>query len=328
MLLSFKYIEYVKYFDMKKFIATGLTFCSIIATIGISAQPNYPYEPEKALLLYNDLTHFVEAYDQLEVGVDSLYILNTFYFDKASDGLKEYISRHQLTPELLMKAIHDNPDEYSQISDFVMNIESIERDYITTMKKYNTVLPSAIYPPTYLLVGANRGIAQASKYGQLVTITRVLDNPDKLFSMIVHELSHFQQVMAMGFEKYVGLYSSPDNMLGLCLREGGAEFITSLVLNKITQESALSSLNEKENSLKSNFLVDLKAQDQKYWLWESLSQNEHPKLLGYAIGYKICKSHYDNASDNQQSIREILSMADPDAFLANSGYFSDIATKN
>ena len=308
---------------MKKFIATGLTVCSILATMGISAQPNYPKDPEKALLLYTDLTHFVEAYNQLEVGVDSLKILNTFYFDKASDGLKEYITRHQLTPELMIKAIHDYPGEYGQISDFVKNIESIEQDYIATMKKYNTVLPSAIYPPTYLLVGANRGIAQASKYGQLVTITRVLDDPDKLFSLIVHELSHFQQVMAMGYEKYVGLYSSPDNMLGLCLREGGAEFITSLVLNKITQEKALSSLNKKEDSLKSNFLEDLKAQDQKYWLWESLGQNEHPKLLGYAIGYKICKSHYDNSNDNQRSINEILSMTDPDVFLRNSGYFSN-----
>lgn len=308
---------------MKKFIASGLTFCSILATIGITAQPNYPKEPEKALLIYDDLTHFVEAYNRLEVGVDSIKILNTFYFDKASDGLNEYISRHQLTPELMIKAIYKHQEEYAQIAQFVKNIEAIEVEYKIILKKYNTVLPSAIYPPTYLLVGAYRGIGQASKYGQLVTITNVLDDPDKLFGLIVHELSHFQQVMAMGFEKYVGLYSSPDNMLGLCLREGGAEFITSLVLNKITQERALAGLNKKENSLKSSFLEDLKAQDQKYWLWESLGQNEHPKLLGYAIGYKICKSHYDNSSDNMQSINEILSMADPDAFLRNSGYFSD-----
>lgn len=37
-----------------------------------------------------------------------------------------------------------------------------------------------MYPPTYLIVGANRGIGQASMAGQLITVTRIVDNMDKL----------------------------------------------------------------------------------------------------------------------------------------------------
>ena len=81
-------------------------------------------------------------------------------------------------------------------------------------------------------MGANIGIAQASQYGQLVTIMRVLDNEEKLLKVIVHELAHFQQAKAIGGQQYVSLYSQPDNMLGICLREGGAEFITNQVLGK------------------------------------------------------------------------------------------------
>ena len=300
---------------------TAILLLIVGANTSSYSQPSYPTKPGESQLIITDLDNFLEAYDQLQPGVDSIAVLNQYYFDRASAGLKEFILRHGLTPELLIDAMQEDPEEYDQIKEFVSNIEETHKEFLISLDQFSEVLPNAMYPPTYLLVGANRGIGQASKLGQLVTVTRVIDDPDKLMMMIIHELSHFQQAMSIGGEQYVALYSTPNNMLGLCLREGGAEFITSLVLNRITQEKSLSYLEENMDDLKSKFQTDLKDQNTDYWLWGSLNQNEYPKLLGYAMGHKICETYYNRADDKEKALDDILGITQPEDFLKNSGFF-------
>ena len=313
---------------MRKNIKSGTFFWLIVFMVSVinsvfAQRPDYPSVPEEAKLVYSDLENFVDTYSKLKPGVDTLEVLNTFYFEKASIGLQEYIGRHQLTPELMREAISKNAPKYDKISNFVNNLNEFKLKFTLSLKKYNEVIPNVMYAPTYLLVGANRGIAQASKIGQLVTVTRVLEDQEKLIKLIVHELSHFQQAMTIGGEKYIGLYSTPNNMLGLCLREGAAEFMTYLVLQDITQKNALSYLKNKEDELKLKFIKDLKVQDKSFWLWESINQKEYPILLGYAMGYKICKSYYENESDKTKALKEILGITEPDIFLEMSGYLQN-----
>jgi hypothetical protein len=125
----------------------------------------------------------------------------------------------------------------------------------------------------------------------------------------------------MGFQKYVGVYAQKDNMLALILREGGAEFVTHLVTGRISQTKGLAYMEAHEAELKQRLRDDLARQDAKFWLWESLDQDEIPSLLGYVMGFKICEAYYNAASDKSAALDAILRMKDPDAFLAQSGYF-------
>ena len=306
--------------------STSLVTVMIIAFVNIGArhhaiaQPNYPTNPENAQLIYSDVENFVEAFEKLQHTTDTITVLNKYYFDEATPGLKEYISRHNLTPALLKNAIQKDPERYHKIAGFLGNQESFRPEFKETMLQFSEVLPSAMYPPTYLLVGANRGIAQASKFGQLVTITRVLDREVALKKLIVHELAHFQQAISMGIQTYGALYASPNNMLGLCLREGGAEFITSLVLNDITQSKGLEYFNSNEYSLKTRFIQDLSQHDAQYWLWDSIDDLNTPALLGYVVGFKICDAYYQRASNKENALQEILLMTTPETVLELSKY--------
>ena len=60
----------------------------------IVAQANYPTSPEAAELVFTDLENFLEAYKKLGSGADSVAILNQYYFDRASVGLKDFIEKH------------------------------------------------------------------------------------------------------------------------------------------------------------------------------------------------------------------------------------------
>jgi len=296
---------------------------SITSSLILSAQPNYPTQPEQGQLIYEDLEHFVDAMKNFGPEKDSIQVLNDFYFDRASIGLKEYIGRHQLTPELLLGAINTHLKTYVEIETFIEQLPILQHEYHAHLKKFQEVMPSARYAPTYLLVGAHRGIAQASQVGQLVTVTNTLGNRDKMMKLIIHELSHFQQAMTIGGQKYVSLYSEPNNMLGICLREGGAEFITSLVLNDITQTKSLEYLEENETQLKEKFRNDLSNQDSSFWLWESINQKEYPILLGYAMGYKICESLFNRHDNKEIALQKILAINEPLEFVKESNYFEE-----
>jgi hypothetical protein len=303
----------------KRFLLIGVLH--VFLTLQSNAQSNFPKDPQDAKILYSDLIHFTEAYKELSTNTDTLQVLQELYFDRGSEGLKEFISRHQLTPELIKDALSADPERYALLPGFLANIAEVEEQYLALMKDFDKAIPNAMYPPTYLLVGANRGIGQASQVGQLITVVRPVDSPEKLKNIMAHELSHFQQAMAMGGQQYAALYSSPNNLLGLCLREGGAEFLASLVVNDITQKKALDYLMKDEKRLKEQFLRDLETQNADFWLWASIEQKEYPKLLGYAMGYMICKHYYESASDKTHALQEILLMKDAEAFIKASGYF-------
>ena len=304
-------------------LKTNILFMVLLVATNAFGQPNYPTDPEKGQLVFADVENFLSAYQKLTPQSDTIALLQSEYFDKASQGLKEYISRHGLTPEMLMEAMQSNPEQYESIASIMSNIQPFYSKYTSTLETFKKVVPTAMFPPTYLLIGANRGIAQASKVGQLVTITRMLDSDEHLLKFIIHELSHFQQVMTMGINQYGALFGQKNNMLGLCLREGAAEFVTQMVMKDITQTEALKYLNSHKKALKKRFKKDLSAQDKKFWLWESLDNKEAPKLLGYAIGYDICNTYYTNAQDKNQAMQDILGIVNAEEFLELSKYLSD-----
>ena len=312
------------HFIMRLSLTKGFLLLGVLQfffALNCFTQPNFPQAPKDAQLIYDDLIHYTEAYKELASTTDTIQVLQELYFDRGSDGLREFISRHQLTPKLLKEALAANPERYALLSGFLGNIAEVEEQYRALMHDFDKAIPNAMYPPTYLLVGANRGIGQASQVGQLITVVRPIDSPDKLKKIMAHELSHFQQAMAMGGQQYSALYTKPDNLLGLCLREGGAEFLASLVVNDITQTKALEYLKKNEKRLKEQFLSDLEAQNKDLWLWASIEQEDYPELIGYAMGYMICKHYYELATEKTEALQDILLMKDGDAFLTASGYF-------
>lgn len=287
------------------------------------AQPNYPKSPENAELIYLDIENFVQAFEKLKNTTDTIAVLNQYYFEPGTAGLKEFINKHNLTPEMLKDAISKDPDSYSKIAEFLDNKTAFKPEFDKTMQLFHKTVSTAMYPPTYLLVGANRGIGQASKFGQLITIARAVDDNEKLKKLIVHELAHFQQAMSLGIQEYGSLYGQQNNMLGLCLREGGAEFITYMVLKEITQTRGLEYFLNNESDLKSRFIQDLSQQDARFWLWDSLDDSDTPNLLGYVMGFKIWEAYYQRATNKEDALMAILATTEPENFLEESHYFKE-----
>jgi hypothetical protein len=55
------------------------------------------------------------------------------------------------------------------------------------------------------------------------------------------------------------------------------------------------------------------------WLYYQKDKSR-PKDLGYWMGYKVSQAYYNNASDKQQAVYDILNIQDFKKFLAQSGF--------
>jgi len=300
------------------------TLLALIISSSSIAQPNYPNKPEEAKLISIDLKNFIDAFNALETNLDTIQVLKTKYFDVATPGLKEYINRFDLTPNALQKAIKNNPEVYARIDDFYSKISQTEQEYLGELKVYQNILQNSVFPPTYLLVADYKGIAQASKFGQLVSVEKkCIDDAEILKHAMIHELTHFQQVMSMGFERYSKTYTKKDNMLDLILREGTADFITYYLVRKNESHFIkLKNYEKDEIALWQRFQKDLKNQEKDFWLNVSFEDNNkgNPIQLGYALGYKIVKSYYLNADDKSKALAEILKMENPEELMLQSNY--------
>lgn len=50
---------------------------------------------------------------------------------------------------------------------------------------------------------------------------------DKIETLLVHELFHFQQLVATGPDEFYALFGEKKTLLGLTIREGAAEFVAN-----------------------------------------------------------------------------------------------------
>lgn len=306
---------------MKILTFLSLTFFWIA---GAFSQPNYPSNPEEARLVFTDVEHFVEAWQSLEEKTDTLNVIQELYIDRATPGLNEYINRFGLDAASIQMAIRKYPEKYSKIASFLETMETWQPEYTLLMKEFNKVLSNAMFAPTYLLVADYKGIGQASRFGQLVSVEKRLSTDLKsLKNTIVHELTHFQQAMTMGIERYTGIYTKKDNMLDVILREGGADFIThSLVRKNVEAFTKLNNYMAKELHWWKKFLKDLETDDEDFWVNVSFNDNNkgNPIQLGYAVGFKIVESYYNRMDDKQRALQDILDIGDARAFFKASDY--------
>lgn len=307
---------------MKLHLKTILILTLLLPAAALS-QPSFPVDPGEAQVVTADIKNFLEAKSKFSETGDNEGILQTLYFDRASPGLKEYVSRFGLTAAKLNNALTRYPEDYEKLGAFLERIPDFEKVYRTKMAALKEVHPGVMFAPAFLLVADHKGIGQASRVGALVTVETSTGDLEKLGSLATHEMAHIQQAMSLGPQKYQALYSEKDNMLGWALREGAAEFITHYLVNRNPGAFArLNHLKLNETELWEKFQRDLNNQDKTFWLEVNFENNNngYPFLLGYAIGYRIVEAYYDKAENKEQAMRDILAITDPDAFLEKSGY--------
>lgn len=326
----------------RKYIASAFLFSLIVTSSTLRAQEGVA-DPKQVKFITTDITNFWKMYDKLPKATsekDTLQIIKTLYLDRASATLQEYFAderrenKRNITQEYL-SMLREYPNYLASIR---RNTESIDKEKLYEhLVRAKELYPDFKFRDTYFCIGFFNSGGRSMASGGLYIGTEMFALSDDtameewkgstwvqffapiedIHNIVLHEQAHFQQLPPTNGER---------NLLYDAIREGAAVFLVDIVTNGegITQgggigKSALIYGDAHEEEVWHKFEKDMRGYDQSVWFYNAETE-EWPKDMGYYVGYKICRSYYDNAKDKALAVKEILEVTDAEEFLDKSGY--------
>ncbi len=284
--------------------------------------------PELAKILTKDVSHFWEAYDlSIKDSENTREIYEKHYFDKASDGMQDYMGAKVNSINTFIKHINSHPKLYKTIRSNTLRVDEYKKEIQQSFKNFKRLYNEAKFPDVYFVIGAFTSGGTVSSSGLLIGTNQMsggesvdttelsygakllLSNSKYLPNVVAHELIHFQQ----------------DEMkrdtitLGYAIKEGMADFIGELISGETANRKIFDWAEGKEKDIWSAFKKDMYYDRYSNWIANSrtVSKDSFPDL-GYWVGYQICKSYYENAKDKKKAIYEMLHIKNYKKFLADS----------
>lgn len=300
-------------------------------------------EPENAkTVLTADIDHFWQAVDALsncKSHADSLSAIQKLYFDRATDGLIDFIAARDLTAEAQLKLIARYPKFYASIRKNTLGVKNSEKVIQELFTKFQSLYANfkpfkvcfaigilntgGTVSDKFVLIGTE--ISASSKdvdlsefiaYKETNRANMLSGDGDlvqKIRNMVAHECVHTQQ-------KNMSDTAATCPLLWQVLKEGICDFIGEMVAGKQINSVAHEYGDKHEKELWDELRSNLCSSDMSKWLYNGQSAKDRPGDLGYYMGYRIAKAYYEQATDKRQAIVDMIELTLPMEFLQKSKY--------
>jgi hypothetical protein len=269
-----------------------------------------------------DVELFFKVYDGAR-GNPTAEQLQRDYLDAGSDGLRQFASMRNTTASRIAEAIARQPRMYADARRCEKVLPRVRERVGAALDTLRELYPEARLPPVTIAVGRGKPVAVGSpvtgiQIGLEALCATEWMNPDvenRFVYVIAHEYAHVQQAPALVDKEH-------PTVLEGSLMEGAAELTAELIAGKVAYSHLAARTAGLEKDIETAFAVDQDKSDLSSWLYNTTP--EKPGDLGYWVGYRVCKTYYQRASDKRQAFRDILEMTDPKAFLSKSGWYPGI----
>lgn len=294
-------------------------------------------QSDGSVVSVSDVENFWIAFDSVQTTNDPLKQLDfvqRLYIDKGTKGLKAFMKLRNFDADRLLKTIQDYPrfwqtvrpntlrinEQEKLISEKIQTFKTLYPDYreaqvfftITAVRSGGTFQDNMVLIGTEIAVGNEHTDVSEFPDKRLATFFKT-QKQDNIVPFVIHEYVHTQQI------------SKANNLLGHAIFEGACDFITELVLDHTLEHAYLQYGRIHEETLKKQFEQEMFGEDYQDWLYNG-DTSDTVGDLGYFMGYAICKSYYENASNKELAIKEIIELDYADAtalnlFLTLSRYY-------
>lgn len=301
----------------------AMAFLCVALIIPVQAQLEVEVtsDPSQVELNYYDLNNFLAVLDLIEDGHDPVETVQKYYLSKASKAFQDQIDSRNITAEKMAAFIMDNPESVKKLRELPKNLRLQEDAIRQALTDLTKVIPEPIYLPVYYMVVDRGGfMGEPSEFGIKVAMSRTSDDYSRICPLIVHEMIHVQQALAVGIETYQRIYGPDMSLLSLSLREGVATYLTRVALGKPADKKAYEYFKTNEKALWNKFQKEKSNKQPGGWMWSKPAVEGQPRDMGYQMGAAIIEHFYTNAEDKEMAMREILSITDYEGFLEKSGY--------
>ena len=269
-----------------------------------------------------DVDLFYKVYDAAN-GQPTVEALQRDYLDAGSDGLRQFAKMRNTTATRIAEAIAQQPQIYTDAKRCLVVLPRVRERVAVALRELSRLYPEARFPPVTIAVGRGRPVAVGSpvtgiQIGLEALCATEWMNPnveDRFVFVIAHEYAHVQQDAALADEEH-------PTVLAASLMEGAAELTAELIAGHTSYSHLGAATAGHEKEIETTFLADQDKKDLSSWLYNT--KPGKPGDLGYWVGYRIAKTYYQRMPDKREALREILTMTDPKAFLARSGWHPGI----
>jgi hypothetical protein len=306
-------------------------FVAVIVSTGALAEPAFHYE---------DLRRFDKALQEIAAGVDPVESMEGYVTD-ASVAFKGFAGRYEVTAESIATQYTKRPIYYGDLPRIEDWLKIREPEIIDALDRLVELAPSGESVPVYLMVadqkaggtpipietedGIRAVIAIAVDAVALTSETDMSEFPNgaggrakraDLPQVVVHETAHVLQVSAQGgIDNYRSIYDPENgNMLAIAIREGCAEYVTFLVSGwHLGDRHIYAGEHEKELWEAFKLVMDEPPFSVPGWFGGSHPDYpDWPSQIGYSLGERICRFHYENATDKREAMKDLFSLYAPD----------------
>ena len=256
------------------------------------------------------------------------------YIVSGSPAVRDYYTiRYHSVEDMYRQMIRNHPTLYEQTQQVFARstFDTIRQETMKMMRRFAALYEPAVFPKVYVVSGLNNSGGTATNLGLFVGSEKFvkpvsisgrplseaqLDSMSSFEGMqglIMHELMHFQQN-----------YQDNENIskvLGKIIHEGVCDFLVELCSGEVREDDKIAYLNQAENRkfIADEFRKDRYGDDLSSWMYNGDIQ-DRPVDIGYTLGYKVCKSYYENSPDKQEAVYTLLNTDDFKEIYLNSDY--------
>jgi len=257
------------------------------------------------------------------------YILN------GPPEIRDYFAIRYYNPENMYgQMINGSPKYYAYLKKHFdsENLQGLKKKTVASLEHFSQLYPRAVYPKVYIVPGLLNSGGTASEMGLFIGADmygksaempqneltewqrEAIMESEAIPSLILHEFMHFQQNYGDDTEKELVFYK--------IIEEGVCDFLVELSKGVPLENEQLLYLSEpvKMAQILKELQEEFFSEDLSKWMYNGGAIEDRPSDLGYALGYLIAKSFYENSQDKGKAISELLTTNDMRFIYLNSDF--------
>lgn len=313
---------------MKRF--TTIIFSLVFASV---------FSQKRTKIFTSDIDNFWVAYDSIQNTNDhsrKLDLIKKLYTDKATKGLKAFMSARDYNDSLYVKLIEKYPKFWNSVRPNTLTIKTKTNEFEASVDRLKQIYPELKDAEMYFTIGGLNSGGTVS--GNMVLVgaelatglpsTDVSEFKDEWLKGVFAKQS-LDNIVSLNIHEYIHTQQTGDRrrVLSQSIKEGACDLIAELVMNKPLERKYLSYGVAHTAEIKELFKKEMFTGNFTNWLYNGRQKGESADL-GYYVGYEICKSYYQNAKDKKQAVKDIIELNyDSDKavenFLTQSKFFKE-----
>jgi len=289
----------------------------------------------------SDIARFWVAVDAINAEGDPaarLRLIRSLYIEPGTPGLHALMAARRYTDQQYVDAIVRWPKFWASVRPLTRRspaaVATLKDDVAHFRRLYLELRPASITYAIGVLRTGGTTVADKVLIGAELALgdetVDVSELPEPMRSRLatffrsrpfannaqnnIHEYVHTQQQETQG------------NLLQQSLREGVAELVAELITGRKPALPLYAYGPAHEADIKARFVTEMTGDNYDNWLWNSAANPFGVSDLGYFVGYRIARRHYDAAHDKRAAIKRLIELPYDDAtairgFVDQTGYF-------